>query len=258
MPRAASASSTWATPTRPRRRRSPPDRSTWRWATSTRRRRCRARRSPRSTPARCWRSTSARPASRSGSSIVDAEPGRLAVAETRPAAGRPPPGPRHRHMGRDRGAGRRAGRRVPRPHGEDQRHRHDARRARARGVPVPGAACARNGRLGAERERDRRRTAGPGRSCTPSTTGGSTGEDAARRAARALPRRARGGGRCDRLSSRSRGSAPTGERVTFDWRGRRLVGIVGSDRLGEVLDHSMRCRSRCTARRRRWRAPRSR
>ena len=66
--RAGNASSTWATRTRPRHRRSPPDRSTWRWAISTPRRRCRARRSPRSTPARSSRSTSARPASRSGSS----------------------------------------------------------------------------------------------------------------------------------------------------------------------------------------------
>ena len=36
--------------------------------------------------------------------IVDAEPGRLAVAEIDRAAGRPPPGARHRHVGRDRGA----------------------------------------------------------------------------------------------------------------------------------------------------------
>ena len=66
-PRAASASSTWAMPTPRRRRRSPLARNTSRWDTSTRRRRCRARRSPPSTPARCWRSTSAKPASRSAS-----------------------------------------------------------------------------------------------------------------------------------------------------------------------------------------------
>ena len=113
---------------RHRRRRSRRARSTWRWATSTRRRRCRARRCRRSTPARCSRSTSARPASSKRVVIVDAEPGRLAVDRERSAARA---GRRlvrvHRRLGRDRGPRRRARRRVPRPHGEDDGHRHDPR-----------------------------------------------------------------------------------------------------------------------------------
>ena len=46
---------------------------------------CRARRCRPSTRGRCWRSTSARPARQKRVVIVDVEPGRLAVAETRAA-----------------------------------------------------------------------------------------------------------------------------------------------------------------------------
>ena len=151
------------------------------------------------------------------------------------AAERPPAGARDRHVGRDRRPAGRARGRVPRPHREDDRHGHDAGGTRAADVPLPGEGPRVPAGSG-ERERvgeGRPLVAGAVRRVLPA---GAPRRGAARRAARALPRRARGGGPMRPLELTVEGLPllPAQDDV-------RLAGATPrrhrrSDRLGEVVD----------------------
>ena len=116
--------------------------------------------------------------------------------------------------------------------------------------------CAPPRRAASAPERRRRRAAGRGPSSTPSTTSASTAKPPPR-SSRPCSATCSRSGRCVRVSSRSRGSAPTasGPRsigADVGWSASSARSARGSPR------SSMRSRSRCTARRRRGAATRSR
>ncbi len=132
--------------------------------------------------------------------VVDAEPGRLAVAESVQLRSGRPLVRVHRHVGRDRGAAQtssptRSSTSPSRPTGTDMTLAERARETfpflvKVRAQRPPGtanaSALAKDHRSWEELYAEYYRR--------------EHGEERARRAAHTLPRRARGGGRCDRLS----------------------------------------------------------
>ena len=210
------------------------------------------------TPARCSRWTSARPARQKRVVMVDAEPGRLAVA---------------RERSRSRAAGRSSARTgtwdaiearadelagaLPRPHRDRRGDRHDAGRARARDLPVPreGPRAAAASASGRERLAE----------------GAAPLGGAVRGVLPARARRGRAATTCSRSSATCWRRPPMRPlELTLEgfrsYRERRHVRLARSAARGHRRVRSargsprswMRCPSRCTARRRRSSAPRSR